>query len=259
MNNLTSPRWLVATLTLALACSVSPWAQAQPLSPKEPGAPWPDWELTDFQPKSPRFNKTYGPSHFRGRVTLVALLATWCPYCRVQLEKMEEMKKEFAANRLKVNIVAVNIASGASSQAEFTSRCSFPLFQDTDLENAFVLHQGGKDDYYIYNERGELSDHFPYKGNRESDLASPEGYANITQAILDAPFQSRLSVDIVAAVKIDGIEGRTYRIDFSEDLGDEKEWKPLKAVTIDADQFIYIDLEATRLRKQRFYKVEEVP
>ena len=166
---------------------------------------------------------------------------------------------ELAANRIEVNFVAVNIDSGASEQNEFTSRCSFPLFQDTQLVNAFELHQGGKDDYYIYNERGELSDFFPYRGNRESDLASPEGYANVKQAILDAPFHSRLSVDTVAAVKIDGIADRTYQIDFSEDLGDKKHWKALKIVTIDTDQFIYVDLEATRLRKQRFYQVEEVP
>ena len=66
-------------------------------------------------------------------------------------------------------------------------------------------------------------------------------------------------MDTVAAVTIDGIGGRTYQIDYSEDLGDNKSWKPLKRITIDTDQFIYIDLEATRLRKQRFYQVEEVP
>ena len=171
---------------------------------------------------------------------------------------LEKLKLEFEADRVKVNIITINIASAQSNQHEFTSRCSFPLFQDTDLENAVGQHQGRKDDYYIYNERGELSDFFPIGGDRESDLASPED-ANIKQAILDAPFQSRLSVDTVAAVKIDGIAGRTYRIDFSEDLGDKKQWKPLKTVTIDTDQFIYVDLEATRLRKQRFYRVEEVP
>ena len=259
MNYMNSLRVSLAIMTLALVCTTAAQAQPKPLSPKEPGSPWPEWELTDFQPKSLRFNETYGLNHFRGRVTLVALLATWCPYCQVQLEKMEELKKEFEANRVKVNFVAVNIASGASQQDEFTSRSSFPLFQDTDLEDAFGLHQGDKDDYYIYNERGELSDFFPFGGDRESDLASPEGYANVKQAILDAPFQSRLSVNTVAAVKIEGIEGRTYRIDFSENLGDNKKWKPLQTVTIDADQFIYVDLEATRLRKQRFYQVQEVP
>ena len=129
----------------------------------------------------------------------------------------------------------------------------------TELVDAFGLHQGEKDDYYIYNERGELTDFFPFRGERASDLASSEGYANLKQAILDAPFQSRLSTDIVAAVTIDGIEGRTYRINYSENLGDKKNWKALKTVTISADQYIYVDLEATRLSKRRFYQVEEVP
>jgi len=232
---------------------------AQPESPKKPGSPWPEWKLTDFQPKSPRFNETYGLEHFRGRVTFVALLATWCGFCKTQIEKMEEMRKEFATNRIKVNFVVVNVASGESEQEEFISRSSFPLFQDTELVDAFGLHQGYKDDYYIYNERGELTDFFPYGGDRESNLATPEGYANLKQAVLDAPFQSRVAMETVAAVTIDGVAGRTYRIDCSEDLGDNKNWKPLKTVTIDTDQFIYIDLEATRLRKHRFYQVEEVP
>ena len=259
MNYMNSLRVSLAIMTLALVCTTAAQAQPKPLSPKEPGSPWPEWELTDFQPKSLRFNETYGQNHFRGRVTLVALLATWCPYCQVQLEKMEELKKELEANRVKVNFVAVNIASGASQQDEFTSRSSFPLFQDTDLEDAFGLHQGNKDDYYIYNERGELSDFFPFGGDRESDLTSTEGYANIKQAILDAPFQSRLSVDTVTAVKIDGIEGRTYRIDYSENLGGKKKWGPLKTITLESDQFYYFDLEANRMHKRRFYRVEEVP
>ena len=259
MNYRNSLRFLLAAMTLAMACTTAAQAQPKPLSPKETGAPWPDWELIDFQPKSPRFNETYGLDHFRGRVTLVALLATWCPYCRVQLEKMEELKKEFESSRVKVNIVAVNIPSGHTSQKEFTSRCSFPLFQDNKFEDAFGRHGGGKDDYYIYNERGELFDYFPYQGDRKSDLAKPEGYANIKQAILDAPFKTHLSVDTVAAVKIEGIEGRTYRIDYSEKLGDKKDWKPLKTITLESDRFYYFDLEANRKHKRRFYRVEEVP
>ncbi|HJN90088.1 MAG TPA: hypothetical protein QGG93_07115 [Verrucomicrobiota bacterium] len=77
MNKRIFLRCIVTTLLLALACSVPYRAQAQPLSPKQPGAPWPDWELTDFQPKSPRYQQTYGLKHFHGRVTLVALLAGW--------------------------------------------------------------------------------------------------------------------------------------------------------------------------------------
>jgi thiol-disulfide isomerase/thioredoxin len=259
MNYPNSLRLSMATMILAMACATAAQAQPKPLSPKETGAPWPDWELVDFQPKSLKFNETYGLDHFRGRVTFVALLATWCSFCKTQIEKMEEMRKEFAANRIEVNFVVVNTTSGESEQSEFTSRSSFPLFQDTDLENAFGLHQGYKDDYYIYNERGELTDFFAYGGDRKSDLATSEGYANIKQAILSATFKSRLSVDTVAAVKIEGIEGHTYRIDYSENVGDKKEWKPLKTIILEADQFIYFDLEGNRLRKRRFYRVEEVP
>ena len=50
---------------------------------------------------------------------------------------LEKLKLEFEADRVKVNIITINIASAQSDQHEFTSRCSFPLFQDTDLENAF--------------------------------------------------------------------------------------------------------------------------
>lgn len=250
---------LTAALVFSTVFCIQFKVQAQTLSPHEPGSSWPNWKLKDFQPNSPRFNETYGLDHFRGRVTFVALLATWCSFCRTQIEKMEEMQKEFADMRIEVNFVAINIASGVSEQNEFTSRCSFPLFQDSEAMDAFGLHKGGKDDYYIYNERGELSDFFPFQGHRESDLASPKGYANIKQAVLDAPYQSRLSVDTVPAVTIDGIKGRTYRIDYSEDLGKAKQWKTLETLKIDVDRFIYIDLEGTRMRKQRYYRIEEVP
>ncbi len=90
---------------------------------------WPTWELLDFQPKSPKHNQTYGLEQFRGRVTLVALLATWCPYCQRQIEKMEQLRKELSTNKFEVNFAVVNIQSGKDSQDEFISRCSFPLFQ----------------------------------------------------------------------------------------------------------------------------------
>ena len=68
--------------------------QAQTISPRKIGSQWPSWELIDFQPKSLKHNQTYGLDQFRGRVTLVALLATWCPYCQRQIEKMEQLQKE---------------------------------------------------------------------------------------------------------------------------------------------------------------------
>ncbi|MCB9557491.1 MAG: hypothetical protein H6707_15395 [Deltaproteobacteria bacterium] len=43
--------------------------------PSCPPAAAPGWQLTDFQPKSPRSGQTYGLEAFRGRPLLVALLS----------------------------------------------------------------------------------------------------------------------------------------------------------------------------------------
>ena len=48
MNYMNSLRVSLAIMTLALVCTTAAQAQPKPLSPKEPGSPWPEWELTDF-------------------------------------------------------------------------------------------------------------------------------------------------------------------------------------------------------------------
>jgi hypothetical protein len=42
-----------------------------------PGAEAPEFSLEDFQPQSLDFGKSYGLEAFRGKPTLVALLASW--------------------------------------------------------------------------------------------------------------------------------------------------------------------------------------
>ena len=233
--------------------------QSQTISPRKIGSQWPSWELIDFQPKSLKHNQTYGLDQFRGRVTLVALLATWCPYCQRQIEKMEQLQKELSDNKIEVNFAVINIQSGKDSQEEFISRCSFPLFQDTKEIDAFSKHQGGKDDFYIYNERGELTDYFQFLDERNSDLTDSIGYENVKRAILQSPYKTEITVDTVIKITIDGVQGRTYQIQFSEDLGQDKNWKNLKEVTLDADQVEIIDTTATQSRKQRFYRTVEIP
>ena len=46
-------------------------------APLEPGDAAPPWTLADFQPQSCGAGSTYGMDSFRGRVTVVALLAAW--------------------------------------------------------------------------------------------------------------------------------------------------------------------------------------
>ncbi len=41
------------------------------------GEPWPQWQLTDVQPRSCGHEQSYGLDVFKGHVTFVALLAGW--------------------------------------------------------------------------------------------------------------------------------------------------------------------------------------
>ena len=172
---------------------------------------------------------------------------------------MELLQKELSTDGFEVNFVVINIHSGMDSQDEFISRCSFPLFQDTKEVDAFSKHQGGKDDFYIYNERGELTDYFPFLGERNSDLNDDEGYKNIKQSLLKSPYKTNITADTVIKITIEGIEGRSYEIQYSEDLGQDNNWKTLKKITLERDKEEVIDTTAALTRKKRFYRTVEIP
>ena len=243
------------TLVFIMANSI----QAQTTSPRKIGSQWPSWELLDFQPESLKHKQTYGLDQFRGRVTIVGLLASWCHFCRHQIEKMEQLQKELSTDGFEVNFAVINIHSGMDSQDEFISRCNFPLFQDTKEVDAFSKHQGGKDDFYIYNERGELTDYFPFLGERNSDLSDDEGYKNIKQSLLKSPYKTNITADTIIKITIQGVEGRSYEIQYSENLGQDNNWKPLKKITLESDTEEVIDMTAALTRKKRFYRTVEIP
>ena len=64
-------------------------------------------------------------------------------------------------------------------------RCTYALFQDTEDVGAWDLHDGTKDDIYVYDAEGNLSDFIPSSGPN-TNLSTDEGYENLTLAILKA-------------------------------------------------------------------------
>ena len=81
-------------LALTIACADSTEAQREPdpaygasliakaaciegAEPTCPNSPMPTFALADFQPQSPLFEETYGLEEFKGKTTVVALLAAW--------------------------------------------------------------------------------------------------------------------------------------------------------------------------------------
>ena len=54
MRNPNRTRTVLALALIALLGFKAAQPLANPLSPRDPGALWPGWELVDFQPKSPK-------------------------------------------------------------------------------------------------------------------------------------------------------------------------------------------------------------
>jgi hypothetical protein len=83
-----------------------------------------------------------------------------------------------------VEFVGVNKADAVAEGVNLTARCSFPVLQDVDTVGAWDLHGGHKDDFLIYRADGTLADYLPTGGERGTNLSTPEGYANVKNAIL---------------------------------------------------------------------------
>jgi len=100
---------------------------------------------------------------------------------------MQDMSDELVAGgNNDVAFVAVNSAGDDGFQQNLIDQCSYPLFQDTDAVLAWDQMGGGKDDIYVYRADGTLSAYFPFGGPLNSNLATPEGYQNLLDAIAAA-------------------------------------------------------------------------
>lgn len=153
----------------------------------------PQWSLEDVQPQSARFGQRYGLKAFEGKVIVVALLVGWCPYCRAQAQQLETMRQELGDD---VEIVVLHGASADNDEDRDallyldpaadpkTSRCSMPIFQDTEDINAWEQHQGVKDDFFVYAANGELWAYLPRSAG--TDLNTQEGQKTLKDAVMAA-------------------------------------------------------------------------
>jgi thiol-disulfide isomerase/thioredoxin len=161
-----------------------------------PGSAAPRYRLKDFQPLSCGSGATYGLEAFRGRPTLVALFASWCPYCQSQVGKLESIALELEEQGKPVYIVVINVSVKNSPehhdpighQFQFVDRVTFPLLQDTDEVDAWALHGGFKDDLFVYRSDGTLQAYLAsYKGTVPVDVTTPEGYAAVKGVLAGTP------------------------------------------------------------------------
>jgi hypothetical protein len=95
------------------------------------------------------------------------------------------MRVEMEAKGHEVYFVIINAVSGLDYQEKLTEKCALPLFQDTDEMDAWGLHKGNKDDFYVYDKAGNLAKYLPISGEADVDLTTDAGYYNLKNAIFE--------------------------------------------------------------------------
>ena len=95
------------------------------------------------------------------------------------------MQEELANEGHQVHFVAINGKDDIFPE-NLVNKAGFPIFQDTAEVDAWGQHGGGKDDMAIYQVGGVLSVFLGFGQGVETNLSTPDGYANVKQSILDA-------------------------------------------------------------------------
>jgi len=94
------------------------------------------------------------------------------------------MRLELEATGYPVQVLAVNKIAAESSQEKLIEKTAFPLFQDTMEAQAWSLHDGSKDDFFVYGPDGSLLAYLPHGGELGTNLSTEEGFNNLKEAIL---------------------------------------------------------------------------
>ncbi|HVJ92803.1 MAG TPA: AhpC-related (seleno)protein [Labilithrix sp.] len=112
----------------------------------------PSWMRVDVQPKSARFQQTYGLEAFRGKAMVVVLLEGYCPFCQSNSKLAQELNDELSAEGYDAQVVV--LADGYGS--EFASRVTLPIFNDPDKSAWREMRPNAyKHDTYVFAPSGE--------------------------------------------------------------------------------------------------------
>ena len=149
-------------------------------------APPPIWRLADFQDDSCGTGQTYGLNSFSGRATLVALFNAGCGYCQSQARNLARMRVEIEQMDVDAHFSAINGEAYAVHQERMLDLCSFPFFQDTEMDNAIEGMNGSIYDIFVYRPDGTLHVFLDGTGDIDTYMAEEAGYENVKEALLSA-------------------------------------------------------------------------
>ena len=85
-----------------------------------------------------------------------------------------------------VSLYVINESGSDLALEALVNASTLPTFQDYWGLDVWGMHTGGKDDFFVYGSDGKLSAYFKGYLPPNSDLSTPDGYANMKEAILNA-------------------------------------------------------------------------
>ena len=100
------------------------------------------------------------------------------------------MRGELLTAGYLVDVVVVNATSGTDTVGQLLERCSYPVFQDTADVAAWTMHDGAKDDIYVFNEEGVLTNYLPANGLVSTNLSTAAGYEHLRRLVTDLASKS---------------------------------------------------------------------
>jgi len=95
------------------------------------------------------------------------------------------MRLELTASGYEVYFLSVNKIDAESTQDKLSARCAFPLLQDTAEAGIWDLHNGNKDDFYIYRSDGTLAKYLPNAGDASINLSTDAGYDYVKDSLIE--------------------------------------------------------------------------
>ena len=100
------------------------------------GKPAADFTLNTLKEKNVNMTKYRG-----GQKAILFFWATWCPHCRVELKRLNELHDEIAAKGIKIILVSLGESKETVQEFILRNRYPFDVFIDEEqsLENAYQV------------------------------------------------------------------------------------------------------------------------
>lgn len=99
---------------------------------------------------------------------------------------MQTIHEEMIDEGHDFHVMIINVKNEEALIGNLTGQCSFPVFQDVDSVNAWLMYYGVKDDIYVYTADHVLHSYLSPFGTTVTVLTSDVGKQNLKDAIIAA-------------------------------------------------------------------------